>query len=92
MRRPGAADENLFLVLYGTGWRNRAAANGRLKEGVSAYFNEIFMPVAYAGVQGTLFGLDQMNIQIPPELKGRQTVQIQADGKLANPVEIALRD
>ncbi|NOT63680.1 MAG: hypothetical protein HOP19_25995 [Acidobacteria bacterium] len=90
--RPPAEDEVLFLVLYGTGWRNRAAANGRLKEGVSVYCNDTAMQVPYAGAQGTFFGLDQMNIQIPPALKGRQVVQVLADGKLANPVEIALRD
>jgi uncharacterized protein (TIGR03437 family) len=90
--QPPAEDEFLFLVLYGTGWRNRGAASGRLKEGVSAYFNETAATVTYAGAQGNFFGLDQMNIQIPPALKGRLTVQIQADGKLANPVEIALRD
>jgi uncharacterized protein (TIGR03437 family) len=71
--QPPAEGEVLYLILFGTGWRNHAAANGRLREGV-------------------FYGLDQMNIQIVPSLKGRQVVQVQADGKLANPVEIALRD
>jgi uncharacterized protein (TIGR03437 family) len=90
--RPPAEDEVLYLILFGTGWRNRAAANGRLREGVSAYLNDAPAQVTFAGAQGEFFGLDQMNIQIAPSLKGKQVVQIQADGKLANPVEIALRD
>lgn len=90
--RPPSEDEVLFLVLFGTGWRNRAAANGRLREGVSAYLNDTAASVTFAGAQAEFFGLDQMNIQIDPSLRGRQLVQIQADGKLANPVEIALRD
>ncbi|MGH9834387.1 MAG: hypothetical protein ACRD9Y_15305, partial [Blastocatellia bacterium] len=90
--RPPAEDEVLYLVLFGTGWRNHAAANGRLREGASAYLNDTSAPVTFAGAQGDFYGLDQMNIQIVPSLRGKQVVQIQADGKLANPVEIALRD
>lgn len=90
--RPPAADEVLFLVLFGTGWRNRAPANGIVRDGVSVYFNQTFARVAYAGPQGNLSGLDQMNIEIPLTLRGRQSVQMQADGLFANPVEIALID
>lgn len=90
--RPPSEDEVLYLVMFGTGWRNHAAANGRLREGASAYLNDTSAPVTFAGAQGEFFGLDQMNIQIAPSLRGKQVVQIQADGKLANPVEIALRD
>lgn len=90
--RPAAEDEALFLVLFGTGWRNHAKANGRLREGVSAYLNDTPAQVTFASAQGDFHGLDQMNIQIAPSLKGKQVVRIQADGKLANPVEIALRD
>ena len=90
--RPPAADEVLFLVLFGTGWRNHAPANGMIREGVSVYFNQTFARVAYAGAQGDFSGLDQMNIEIPVTLRGRQTVQAQADGLFANPVEIALQE
>ncbi|MGH9842310.1 MAG: hypothetical protein ACREEM_26460 [Blastocatellia bacterium] len=90
--QPPAEDEVLFLVLFGTGWRNHARANGRLREGVSVYLNDTPAQVTFASAQGDFSGLDQMNIQIVPSLKGKQIVQIQADGKLANPVEIALRD
>jgi uncharacterized protein (TIGR03437 family) len=90
--QPPAEGEVLYLILFGTGWRNHAAANGRLREGVSAYLNDTPGQVAFAGAQGDFYGLDQMNIQIVPSLKGRQVVQVQADGKLANPVEIALHD
>ena len=90
--RPPAADEALFLVLFGTGWRNRAPASGILREGASVYFNQTFARVTYAGAQGNFSGLDQMNIEIPVALRGRQTVQVQADGLFANPVEIALQE
>ncbi len=89
---PPAEDEVLFLIVFGSGWRNRGEANGRLRVGVSAYLNDTPAAVTFAGAQGEFHGLDQMNIQIAPSLKGKQVVQIQADGKLANPVEIALRD
>ncbi|MGH9839484.1 MAG: hypothetical protein ACREEM_11945 [Blastocatellia bacterium] len=90
--RPPAEDEVLYLILFGTGWRNHATANGQLREGASAYLNDTPAQVTFAGAQGDFYGLDQMNIQIVPSLKGKQIVQVQADGKLANPVEIALRD
>jgi uncharacterized protein (TIGR03437 family) len=90
--RPPAADEVLFLVIFGTGWRNRAPANGILREGASVYFNQTSARVTYAGAQGDFSGLDQMNIEIPVALRGRQTVQVQADGLFANPVEIALQE
>jgi uncharacterized protein (TIGR03437 family) len=90
--RAPANDEVLYLVLFGSGWRNHAPANGRLREGVSAYLNDTPAQVNFAGAQGGFFGLDQMNIQIVPSLKGKQVVQILADSKLANPVEIALLD
>ncbi len=90
--RPPAEGEVLYLILFGSGWRNHATANGRLREGASAYLNDTPAQVTFAGAQGDFYGLDQMNIQISPSLKGKQTVQVQADGKLANPVEIALRD
>lgn len=90
--RPPAEGEVLYLILFGSGWRNHATANGRLREGASAYLNDAPAQVTFAGAQRDFYGLDQMNIQIPPSLKGKQIVQVQADGKLANPVEIALRD
>lgn len=67
----GEAGDESFLVLYGTGWRNRA----RLSE-VAVRIGGIEAPVVYAGAQGTFAGLDQLNIIVPRELLGRGTVDL----------------
>ena len=38
--------------------------------------NVYFLPVEFAGKQGTLVGLDQVNVVLVPELRGAGTVQL----------------
>jgi uncharacterized protein (TIGR03437 family) len=73
-----------FLVLYGTGIRNHTNA-------VTATVGTAgSLPVAYAGAQGTFFGEDQINIQLPASLKGAGTVSVTVtvDGQVSNAVKI----
>jgi len=48
------------------------------------------LPVLYAGAQGTLAGLDQVNAQLPQSLAGRGEVDVMltVDGKPANTVRV----
>ncbi|MBL8205912.1 MAG: hypothetical protein JNM09_16880 [Blastocatellia bacterium] len=80
--------EAAFLVLYGTGLKQRSA----LTE-VKARFGGLEAEVLYAGPQGQYAGLDQLNIRIPSALRGRGeiTVELEIDGRLTNPVKIFVK-
>ncbi len=84
----GLASDQLFLVLYGTGWRGRTSLAN-----VTARVGGVNVPVLYAGAQNELAGLDQINLSLPRELKGRGEVDVQltVDGQALNVVRIALR-
>jgi uncharacterized protein (TIGR03437 family) len=84
----GSPGDKVFLVLFGTGIRGRqslstvkAAMGGRIAE------------INYAGPQGSLFGLDQVNALIPRELQGRGDVDVllNVDGQISNKVIINIR-
>ena len=80
------ADEQAFLTLYGTGWRQRQNA-------VSARIGGLSVEVLYAGAQGQYAGLDQINLRLPANLSGRGelTVELEIDGRLTNPVTILVK-
>jgi len=84
----GPPSDQLFLILFGTGWRNRSAL-----ENVSAQIGGVNVPVQFAGAQGSFVGEDQMNLQLPRSLAGmgETEVAIRVDGQLANLVKIAFR-
>ena len=50
-------------------------------------------PVAFAGAQGELAGLDQVNLQLPASLRGRGDVAVilTVDGVTTNSVNINVR-
>jgi uncharacterized protein (TIGR03437 family) len=71
----GPETDKVFLVLFGTGWRNQ-----RLPTDVSVWFgsgpNDLRMirlteEVEYAGAQGEFAGVDQLNVRLPRNLAGR---------------------
>jgi uncharacterized protein (TIGR03437 family) len=72
--------DQVFLQLYGTGLRHAGT--------VTATINGATVPVQYAGAEGTLQGLDQVNLQVPSSLAGAGTVNIviTANGQAANTV------
>ena len=83
----GAGEEKTYLVLYATGVRKRDA-----NAAVTAQIGDVTLPVEYAGAQGQFVGLDQINILLPPSLRGKGLVNITVtiEGKTTNPVQIHL--
>jgi uncharacterized protein (TIGR03437 family) len=73
----------VFLELYGSGWRNNANLNN-----VSVLVGGVVVPVLYAGAQPNFVGVDQVNIELPVVLAGRGEVELklQVNGKPANTV------
>jgi uncharacterized protein (TIGR03437 family) len=85
----GGAGDSVYLLLVGTGIRNRSTLAG-----VTATVGGEVAPVAFAGAQTEYPGLDQINIgPLPRTLAGRGavTVQLKVDGKDANAVTVSIR-
>jgi uncharacterized protein (TIGR03437 family) len=80
--------EQVFLILFGTGWRNRSALAN-----VTARIGGLAAEVTYAGRQGSLVGLDQANLRLPRGLSGSGEVDLTltADGKASNAVRISIK-
>ena len=78
--------DQFYLTLYGTGIRGAGSDVTVAIRGINA-------PVAYVGPQGTIPGLDQVNVLLPPQLAGSGTVSIvlTAALKAANVVNIAIQ-
>jgi uncharacterized protein (TIGR03437 family) len=83
----GNADQ-VYLLLFGTGIRHNTALTA-----VSVTIGGTTVAVDYAGPQGEFAGLDQVNVQLPPTLRGRGTVDLQltVDSKPANTVQLRFR-
>ncbi|MBI1760793.1 MAG: hypothetical protein HYR56_05080 [Acidobacteria bacterium] len=81
-------DETVFLVLFVTGMRGRSELAK-----VTATVGGLNVPVEYAGPVDGLVGLDQLNLRLPRALAGRGevAVEVQADGKRANPVRMLFK-
>ncbi len=84
----GSASDQLYLLLFGSGWRGRSS-----EQAVKAQIGSVSIPVIYAGVQGDFVGEDQINLQLPRSLagKGEQIVSVTVDGQLANLVTVAFK-
>lgn len=78
-------DDQLYLILFGTGLRQRPALAS-----LTASVGGEPVEVLFAGAQGSLAGLDQINLALPRSLAGRGEVDVvlTIDGKPANPVRI----
>ncbi len=79
--------EQVFLILFGTGLRNRSSlANVNVKIGVEN------AEALCAGPQGGFAGLDQVNLRLSPNLRGRGEVGVvlTVDGRTANTVRISV--
>ena len=80
--------DRVYLVLYGTGIRNRSLNS------VTATIGGVSVPVQYAGLQSTYPGLDQVNVgPLVQGLVGKGTVSLilTVDGVPANPVLVAFQ-
>ncbi|MEN6604072.1 MAG: hypothetical protein ABFD86_16815 [Bryobacteraceae bacterium] len=67
----GAADDQTFLELYGTGIRNNSGITS-----VAAKIGGVSARVYYAGAQGQYVGLDQINVDVPQQLRSRGQVDL----------------
>lgn len=84
----GAATEQVYLILYGTGIRLRSSLSN-----VTATIGGTPATVSYAGAQNDFVGLDQVNILLPRSLIGRGLVEVvlQVEGKPANGVKVSVK-
>lgn len=84
----GPAGDEVHLVLFGAGLRARSALSA-----VTARVGGEAAPVTYAGAQGSLVGLDQLNLFLPRTLAGRgeANIALSVDGKAANVVRVVIR-
>lgn len=90
--------DRVYLVLYGTGLQRHtgpvtATITGLSAEGIPS-LQQISVPVLYAGAQGTLAGLDQINIgPLPQSLVGQRSVNLffTVDGIMTNTVTLSFQ-
>ena len=82
------AEEQSFLLLYGTGWQHRSSLSA-----VTVRIGGVNAEVLYVGPQGRYAGLDQLNVRIPPSLSGRGVVavEVEVDGYPTPPVSIFIQ-
>jgi len=83
-----SATDNVFLVLFGTGLRNRSSLGS-----VNVKIGGINAEALYAGPQGSFVGLDQLNVSLPRSLAGRGEVDVNVtvDGVAANNMKVAIK-
>jgi uncharacterized protein (TIGR03437 family) len=83
----GSSTDQNYLILFGTGLQ--AAGMSTVKVTVGG----VNAPVVFAGQQGGVAGLDQVNVQLPASLagKGNTNVQLTAAGIASNPVQVTIQ-
>lgn len=84
----GPPSERIYLLLYCTGLRYRSSLNN-----VTAVVGTTSVTTMFAGAQGSLSGLDQINLQLTPSLSvvPNPTVLLTVDGVPSNSVQISFR-
>lgn len=84
----GEPNDQVVLVLYGTGLRKRSEVSN-----VRALIGQNYVVAAYAGEAPGFAGLDQINLLLPRVLAGRGEIEVQltGDGIAANPVRIVIK-
>lgn len=87
-----APGDQVFLVLYGTGLGNfgsRPDAAARFQAGSES----LDAPISYAGRQGSLAGIEQINLRLPRNLAGRGSIDLQliVGARTSNSVTIVVR-
>jgi uncharacterized protein (TIGR03437 family) len=80
--------EQVYLVLFATGIRHLTAL-----QDVTVRIGETEMPATYAGPAPRYEGLDQLNVLLPPGLRGygEQSVVLRVKDKTTNAVKILLQ-
>jgi uncharacterized protein (TIGR03437 family) len=84
----GLTTDQVFLVLFGTGFRNRSSLNN-----VLVNVGGRAQQVTFAGAQGSLVGLDQLNARLERGLIGRGEVDVtlSVDGRAANTLRVNIK-
>ncbi len=84
----GLATDQVFLILYGNGFRYRSSLTA-----VVAQVGSVAATVGYAGLQGDFVGLDQANLLLPKTLAGRGEVDVvlTVDVQAANTVKVSIK-
>ncbi|MDQ3012698.1 MAG: hypothetical protein M3X11_18560 [Acidobacteriota bacterium] len=84
----GNPSDQVFLILNGTGFRNRSALSG-----VIVSLGGVNSEVTFAGAQRSFAGLDQANGLVPRSLAGRGEVEVAltVDSKAANTVKVTIK-
>lgn len=84
----GIPGDRVFLILYGTGMRGRSNLNR-----VQVTLGGTPLAVSYAGAQGDFVGLDQVNVELPPNLAGRGQLDLltYVDGWVANATQFTIK-
>ncbi len=80
--------DKVYLLLFATGVRGRGNPLN-----ASATVGGMSVPVEYAGPQNGFVGLDQINILLPPSLKGKGEVDVVVtiDGVTLNTVRVRIK-
>jgi len=80
--------EQVFLLLFGTGMRNRSSLDS-----VVASIGDVGTEVLFVGAQGGFAGLDQCNLRLPNTLAGRGEVDVvlTVDGKASNSAKVKIK-
>ena len=89
MSAPLLAGSGLSAALsLGTGWRGRTNLSD-----LTATIGNTPVEVLFAGAQGGLIGVDQINLALPRALAGRGEVELKltAQGNAANVVRLVFR-
>ncbi len=83
----GTETDQVFLIVFGTGLRGR-----RDLADVNAQLGGVDAPVTFAGAQGGLAGLDQVNVRVPRSLLGRGEVDLRlaVSGQEANLLKVVI--
>ena len=85
----GPDTDTLFLILFGTGIRNRSNLSN-----VAATIGGAAAEAAFASAQGDLIGVDQLNLRISRTLvtaSGDVNVVVSVDGKAANTAKLSFK-
>ncbi|MGE0126704.1 MAG: hypothetical protein AB7U82_01270 [Blastocatellales bacterium] len=84
----GAASDQVFLVLFGTGIRHNSGPSW-----LKAKIGDLDSPLVAAAPVAAFAGLDQVNVQLPRSLagKGEANVLLTVDGKPANLVTVNIK-
>jgi uncharacterized protein (TIGR03437 family) len=80
----------VFLTLYATGIRHHGPDP---IHSVLVTVHGVSVPVLFAGTQPDFAGLDQINVQLPPELAGSgiSDIEVKVDQHRANPVTVSIQ-